>query len=49
MVSLLIYVDDILIYGSDDMLIGELKQLLHTKSRIKDLGKVRYFLAIAVA
>ncbi|XP_059302902.1 uncharacterized mitochondrial protein AtMg00810-like [Lycium ferocissimum] len=43
------YVDDLLIAGNDDHLIHETKGALQATFRIKDLGKLRYFLAIEFA
>ena len=45
---MLIYVDDIII-GNYENVIAALKESLHTKFRIKDLGQLRYFLGIEVA
>ncbi|WKA02856.1 hypothetical protein VitviT2T_021008 [Vitis vinifera] len=45
----LIYVDDMIITGNDENVIAALKESLHTKFRIKDLGQLRYFLGIEVA
>jgi hypothetical protein len=46
---LLIYVDDILITGNNLDSIKTLKQFLHTRFRIKDLGDLKYFLGIEIA
>ncbi|GKV03503.1 hypothetical protein SLEP1_g15792 [Rubroshorea leprosula] len=48
-VAVLIYVDDIIITGNDSTRIKALKQYLHTKFSIKDLGPLKYFLGIEVA
>ncbi|KAL6321002.1 hypothetical protein AAG906_010811 [Vitis piasezkii] len=45
----LIYVDDMIITGNDENVIAALKESLHTKFCIKDLGQLRYFLGIEVA
>ncbi|RVW34103.1 Retrovirus-related Pol polyprotein from transposon RE1 [Vitis vinifera] len=45
----LIYVDDMIITDNDENVIAALKESLHTKFRIKDLGQLRYFLGIEVA
>ncbi|CAL8132110.1 unnamed protein product [Prunus armeniaca] len=47
--ALLIYVDDILITGNDMAAINSLKQFLHTRFRIKDLGDLKLFLGIDVS
>jgi hypothetical protein len=46
---LLIYVDDILITGNNIESIKGLKQFLHTRFRIKDLGDLKLFLGIEIA
>ncbi|KAK9913516.1 hypothetical protein M0R45_037329 [Rubus argutus] len=46
---LLIYVDDILIIGNNMESINALKQFLHTRFRIKDLGDLKFFLGIEIA
>ena len=48
-VAVLVYVDDILMSGSSDNLIAEVKAYLLTKFKIKDLGPLKYFLGIEVA
>lgn len=45
-IILLVYVDDILRTGSDIRLILELKKILQEKSKIKDLGRLKYFVGI---
>jgi hypothetical protein len=42
-------VDDILITGSNIESIKSLKQFLHTRFRIKDLGDLKFFLGIEIA
>lgn len=46
MVIVLVYVDDLLITGSDLLLIQETKRVLHSHFKIKDLGKLRFFMGI---
>ena len=48
-VSVLIYVDDVIITGNDSTKITKLKQYLDAQFHIKDLGKLKYFLGIEVA
>ncbi|XP_019190327.1 PREDICTED: uncharacterized protein LOC109184744 [Ipomoea nil] len=44
--ALLVYVDDILIAGTDSTQITKLKQFLDLSFKIKDLGQLQYFLGI---
>ena len=48
-VILILYVDDMVIIGSDPVTISSLKQHLHSEFEMKDLGSLRYFLGIEVA
>lgn len=48
LVIILVYVDDLLITGNDEMLIAEAKHVLHQKFRLNDLGELKYFLGIEV-
>lgn len=48
-VSLLVYVDDILITSPDIQAIDELKIFLHSQFKLKDLGCLKYFLGIEKA
>jgi hypothetical protein len=48
-VYLLLYVDDIVLTGSDLRLMNLVKDLLHNHFKIKDLGRLKYFLGIEVA
>ena len=47
-VLLLVYVDDIIITGTDYSLITKLQQLLHTTFHMKDLEQLTYFLGLEV-
>ena len=47
-VILLVYVDDIVITGSDQEAVTTIKQLLHTTFHMKDLGQLTYFLGLEV-
>ena len=44
----MVYVDDIVIIGSDSKGISSLKSFLQSKFHTKDLGMLRYFLGIEV-
>lgn len=46
---LLVYVDDIIITGSDIALLKQLKQYLDDTFTIKDLGYAKYFLGVEIA
>ncbi|XP_018625461.1 uncharacterized mitochondrial protein AtMg00810-like [Nicotiana tomentosiformis] len=48
MVIILVYVDDLLITGSNDQLITEAKEILHRQFKLKDLGELKYFLGIKI-
>jgi len=47
-VLLLLYVDDMVIIGSDHASIQRLKQQLHASFHMKDLGNLHYFLCLEV-
>jgi hypothetical protein len=44
--AILVYVDDLILCGNDLSEINFVKQLLHDAFKIKDLGDLRYFLAL---
>ncbi|XP_019255206.1 PREDICTED: uncharacterized protein LOC109233798 [Nicotiana attenuata] len=48
MVIILVYVDDLLIIGSNDQLITEAKEILHQQFKLKDLGELKYFMGIEI-
>lgn len=47
--ALLVYVDDVILTGNSPIEITTIKQLLHQQFRIKDLGKLKYFLGLEVS
>lgn len=47
-VLLLVYIDDIIITGTDSELISQLQQHLQSFFHMKDLGHLRYFLGLEV-
>lgn len=47
--SSMVYVDDVLLTGTHETDINVVKQFLHTKFTIKDLGYAKYFLGIEIA
>ena len=47
-ILLVVYVDDIVITGSDSRGILSLKSFLHSKFHTKDLGMLKYFLGVEV-
>lgn len=48
-IALLVYVDDVLITGSNVALIENLKQYINDLFTIKDLGYAKYFLGLEIA
>lgn len=49
MTTLIVYVDDIVVIGNDEVEIARIKNALSREFEIKDLGSLRYFLGIEVA
>ncbi|CAM8917427.1 unnamed protein product [Rhodiola kirilowii] len=47
--ALLVYVDDVILIGTSPTLIQSVKTFIHDLVRIKDLGKLRYFLGFEVS
>lgn len=48
-IAILVYVDDLLITGSNSKLIDAVKTYLHSMFPIKDLGALKYFLGLEIA
>lgn len=48
-ICILVYVDDLLIIGSDNAMIAKTKEYLHSTIHIKDLGTLKYFLGLEIA
>ncbi|CAM8902829.1 unnamed protein product [Rhodiola kirilowii] len=46
---LLVYVDDVILTGTSDQLISDVKMYIHNKFQIKDLSHLKYFLRLEVA
>ena len=49
MAILIVYMDDIIVTGSDEEEINRLKQGLTAEFEVKELGQLRYFLGMEVA
>ncbi|XP_022861718.1 uncharacterized protein LOC111382079 [Olea europaea var. sylvestris] len=47
-IALLVYVDDILITGCNQLEITSFKSLLHSQFKLKDLGNLKYFLGLEI-
>ncbi|CAN1189995.1 Retrovirus-related Pol polyprotein from transposon TNT 1-94 [Linum perenne] len=48
-VTMLVYVDDLIIAGDDELIIQEVKQFLAKEFKVRDLGKLKYFLGLEIA
>ena len=48
-IALLVYVNDIILTGDDMHEINSVKNLLNATFKIKDLGKLKYFLGLEIA
>jgi hypothetical protein len=48
-IAILVYVDDIIVTGTSFSEIDRIKQILDANFKIKDLGKLKYFLGLEVA
>ncbi|CAM8898856.1 unnamed protein product [Rhodiola kirilowii] len=48
-IILLVYVDDVILTGTSELLIHEIKSFIHQKFQIKDLGHLKFFLGLEVA
>lgn len=47
--TLIVYVDDIVLTGTSQLIMSQVKEYLNKKFSIKDLGHIHYFLGIEVA
>ena len=47
-VALLVYVDDIIITGNSSQEVTNVKNMLHSHFKIRDLGEVKYFLGLEI-
>ena len=48
-VAVLVYVDDIIIACLNKCIVYEVKALLHSKFKMKNLGSLKYFLRLEIA
>ena len=48
-ISLLVYVDDIILASNDILAVKDLTQKLHSWFKLKDLGSLKYFLGLEIA
>ncbi|CAM8949458.1 unnamed protein product [Rhodiola kirilowii] len=48
-IMLLVYVDDVILTGTSQSIISEIKAYIHHEFQIKDLGVLKYFLGLEVA
>ena len=47
-VAVLVYVDEIIIASRNTCVVSEVKALLHSKFKMKDLGSLNYFLMLEI-
>ncbi|CAM8913179.1 unnamed protein product [Rhodiola kirilowii] len=48
-ILLLVYVDDVILTGTSQALMDQIKDYIHKKFQIKDMGNLKYFLRLEVA
>lgn len=48
-IAIIVYVDDLLIIGQDEIGISKVKKVLDEAFRVRDLGQARYFLGVEIA
>lgn len=49
LVALLVYVNDIILAGSDSNLLQQVNLFIHNRFKLKDLGNLKYFLGLEIA
>lgn len=47
--AILVYIDDILVVGNDDIVVDQFKTVLKTAFKLRDLGSAKYFLGFKIA
>ena len=47
-VAILVYVDDIIVAGPNPCIVSTVKDFLHTKFKLKDLGHLKFFLGLEI-